>query len=220
VACDAGPTSTVGRPRMQGAVDRVQECRVRWTASKNAGCGGPLASAGRVDPTTPPCVRARIVRSPGRAEGSACSRLLGMGRRRMVWPRKSYGASISINSRTWLVCTSALTVLTVAACGDSGSQASSPATRSAEVVSPSAPTTSPTEAISSSPSSAAESSGPQVLVDFTDPAGWHYAGSFPLPSGRGVSFSKDVSSSPPGKAKATASLGEPYPFRGVLDRVG
>src|SRR5664280_2197083 len=48
--------------------------------------------------------------------------------------------------------------------------------------------------------------GMKVTFDYTDPAGWHYSGSFPLPSRRAISFSKDVSSSPPGMAKIIPKL--------------
>lgn len=71
-------------------------------------------------------------------------------------------------------------------------------------------TTAPGETATTAPSRPT-----QLAFDYTNAQGWHYAGTIPLPTAF-AAVSKDISSSPPGRAKVTAilvgSLGDALTF--------
>jgi hypothetical protein len=73
---------------------------------------------------------------------------------------------------------------------------------------PSLPETS--AAISDSPGPSDQSGDGELDFEYTTTDGWHYSGQLPFPK-RTLSVSKDISSSPPGRAQINAQLsGQPY----------
>jgi hypothetical protein len=101
--------------------------------------------------------------------------------------------------------------LVTTACGSSGSQ---PSARNSSSGGSSSPSTSSTGSTSSSTAASSTATKPpppkQLQISYTAPDGWQYSGTLPLPD-VAWSFSKNISSSPPGRAKLEATMSGDQP---------
>lgn len=110
---------------------------------------------------------------------------------------------MDLTVRTSMAAVASLLVLWCAACG--GSSSSSPSAQGGSNTDSSTATEDSGAATSTPANTSTDSGGPTMTIDYTSPAGWHYAGRVPWPQ-YNVTFSTDTSSSPPGSARFSTSV--------------
>jgi hypothetical protein len=110
------------------------------------------------------------------------------------------GAKQAMSTRFAATLSFVVAALAITGCGSSAPLPTSASAAPSTTTATTAPQTMPQTT----------SATPGITIDVTDPQGWHYSDQLPYPD-YAVTFSKDVSSSPPGQAVLSGSLAGSVP---------